>query len=166
MRGTCPRPASKAPVENWDQEGTYVRGCHALKEGSVSSPPIHRDKTSPRMKINNAYGTRGIFWVKSNATNAKSAHTRLSPQFGLNQPSGCKRELPADNTSDSPAPTWMPFTTGVGITRVNHLSIPVALNTKTIPAVVKPAEMVSSMENFRAMATAAMAYRNVRSVMQ
>jgi hypothetical protein len=51
----------------------------------------------------------------------------------------------------------MPFTTGVGITLVNHLRRPVTLKRKTTPEVVKPAEMVSSMENFCAMATAAMA---------
>jgi hypothetical protein len=66
--------------------------------------------------------------------------------------------VPADKTSERPAPTWIPFTTGVGITCVNHLSNPVTLKIKTTPDVVKPAEIVSSMENFLEIATAAMAY--------
>lgn len=65
--------------------------------------------------------------------------------------------MPADRTSESPAPTWMPLTTGVGITWENHLSIPVTLNMNTNPAVVKPADTVSSTEKFLAMATAAIA---------
>jgi hypothetical protein len=52
----------------------------------------------------------------------------------------------------------MPLTTGVGITCVNHLSMPVTLNINTKPAVVKPAEIVSSIENFLAIATAAIAF--------
>tara|TARA_R110002060_G_scaffold75312_1_gene84938 strand:+ start:90 stop:284 length:195 start_codon:yes stop_codon:yes gene_type:complete len=55
----------------------------------------------------------------------------------------------------------MPFTTGVGITRVNHLSRPVTLNRKTKPDVVNPAETVSSIENLLAIATAAIAYFDI-----
>jgi hypothetical protein len=40
---------------------------------------------------------------------------------------------------------------------VNHLSNPVILNTKITADVVKPAEVVSSMENFLEIATAAIA---------
>jgi hypothetical protein len=65
--------------------------------------------------------------------------------------------VPADSTRESPAPTCIPLTTGVGITWVNHLSMPVMLKTNTTPAVVKPAETVSSIENFLAIATAAIA---------
>jgi hypothetical protein len=39
--------------------------------------------------------------------------------------------------------------------------MPVTLKIKTTPAVVKPADIVSSMENFLAMATAAIAFDNV-----
>ncbi len=46
---------------------------------------------------------------------------------------------------------------------MNHLRIPVTLNTKTTLAVVKPAETVSSMENFLAIATAAIAFETVSS---
>jgi hypothetical protein len=53
----------------------------------------------------------------------------------------------------------MPFTTGVGITRANHLSKPVILKRRTTPAVVKPADIVSSTEKFLAIATAAIAYK-------
>jgi hypothetical protein len=66
--------------------------------------------------------------------------------------------VPAEMTRERPEPTWMPLTTGVGITRVNHLSKPVTLKMKTTPAVVKPAETVSSIENFLDIATAAIAY--------
>ena len=65
--------------------------------------------------------------------------------------------MPAEMTRESPAPTWIPLTTGVGITRVNHLRRPVTLKMSTTPDVVKPAETVSPIENFLAMATAAMA---------
>jgi hypothetical protein len=57
----------------------------------------------------------------------------------------------------------MPFTTGVGITWVNQRRRPVALKIKTTPAVVKPADTVSSMVNFLAIATAAIAFQMVRS---
>lgn len=82
---------------------------------------------------------------------------RLSPEFGVIHPSGCSKEVPAEMTRERPAPTCIPLTTGVGITCVNHRRSPVTLKMKTKPAVVKPAETVSSMVNFRAMATAAIA---------
>lgn len=41
---------------------------------------------------------------------------------------------------------------------MNHLSKPVTLKMKITPAVVKPAETVSSIENFLDIATAAIAY--------
>ena len=45
-----------------------------------------------------------------------------------------------------------------GHTSENHFSRPVALNTNTTPEVMKPAEVVSVIENLRDMATAAIAY--------
>jgi hypothetical protein len=88
---------------------------------------------------------------------AKNAQIMLSPQFGCTHPRGWSKLLPADKTSERPAPTWIPFTTGVGMTCVNHLSIPVELKMNTTPAVAKPAETVSWIENFLAIATAAIA---------
>ena len=86
------------------------------------------------------------------------AQRRLSkPLFGLVQPSGRRRLDPADKTRERPAPTCMPFTTGIGITRVNHLSRPVTLKINTTADVVKPADIVCSTENFLAIATAAIA---------
>lgn len=98
--------------------------------------------------------------MTSSAKNASMHHSRLSPRLGFTQPSDCRRLLPADNTKERPAPTWIPLTTGVGMTRVNRLSPPVALKMNTIPAVVKPADTVSSIENFLAIATAAIACRD------
>src|SRR4051812_34207116 len=89
------------------------------------------------------------------------AQSRLSPALGVVHPRGCNRLVPADSKRLRPAPTWMPLTTGVGITRVNHSKRPVALKMNTTPAVVKPAETVSSMENFLDIATAAIAYHFV-----
>lgn len=91
------------------------------------------------------------------ARNAKIAHRRLSPAFGVVHPRGFNKLVPAEMTRLRPAPTWIPFTTGVGITCVNHLRSPVMLNMNTTPAVMNPAETVSSTENFLAIATAAMA---------
>ena len=121
------------------------------------------ESTSPRMKMRRAYGTFGIFCVRSSVAKANRAHIRLSAELGVVQPRGWRRVVPAERTKESPAPTWIPLTTGVGITWVNHLSIPVALKMKTAPAVVKPADTVSSMENFLAIATAAMAFQSISS---
>lgn len=128
-----------------------------MKEGILSRPVMEIERTNPSMKIRRAYGTRGILDVMSRATNANIAQSKLSPAFGVVHPKGCRRLVPADITSDKPAPTWMPFTTGVGITRVNHLSKPVTLKRKTTAEVVKPAEIVSSIVKFLEIATAAMA---------
>ena len=114
--------------------------------------------TRPRRKVSRAYGTLWNFWVARSARKANSAQIRLSPALGLVQPSGRRRLVPAEMTRERPAPTWMPLTTGVGITRVNHLSKLVTLKMKTTPAVVKPAEAVSLTENFLDIATAAIAY--------
>lgn len=113
---------------------------------------------SPRMKIRRAYGTFGSFWVARRARNANIAHMRLSPTLGVVHPRGFSKLVPAEMTRLRPAPTWIPFTTGVGITCVNHRRRPVMLKRNTTPAVVNPAETVSSIENLLAMATAAMAY--------
>ena len=107
--------------------------------------------------MSSAYGTRENMFVTRRARKAKSAQSRLSKGLGVVQPRGCRRLEPADKTRLRPAPTWMPFTTGVGITFVNHLSKPVTLKMNTTPEVVKPADIVSSTENFLAIATAAIA---------
>lgn len=65
---------------------------------------------------------------------------------------------PALRHSESPAPTWMPFTTGMGVTRFAQLSKPVTLNKPTNAATTIPAAAFSLSEKLRAMATAAMAF--------
>lgn len=65
--------------------------------------------------------------------------------------------MPAEMTKDNPAPTWIPFTTGIGIAVANHRNRPVILKINTTADVVKPADIVSPIENFLAMATAAIA---------
>ena len=94
----------------------------------------------------------------SRARKANIAHKRLSSPFGTVHPRGWRRLDPADTTKDRPAPTWIPLTTGVGITRENHRSNPVALNMRTTTEVVKPADTVSSIVNFLEIATAATAW--------
>jgi len=89
--------------------------------------------------------------------NANIAHNRLSEPFGSVHPRGWRRLDPADIIKDKPAPTWMPLTTGIGMTLVNHLSNPVALKIRTNTEVVKPAATVSSIVNFLEIATAAIA---------
>lgn len=89
--------------------------------------------------------------------NANNAHRRLSNGDGEVKPRGWRREVPAERIRESPAPTWIPFTTGVGMTWVNQRRRPVTLKRKTKADVVKPAETVSSMLNLRAIATAAIA---------
>lgn len=97
--------------------------------------------------------------------NASKAQSKLSPGCGLVHPRGWRRLLPAESTRERPAPTWMPLTMGVGMTLVNHLSSPVILNMKTTPAVVNPAETVSSIVNFLAIATAAIALYSLAVVL-
>lgn len=47
--------------------------------------------------------------------NARKTQIRLSYGDGVVHPRGWRRPLPAERMSDRPAPTWMPFTTGVGM---------------------------------------------------
>jgi hypothetical protein len=100
------------------------------------------EKIIPRRKIDKAYGNRENCNVISRRIKAKMAHSILSAQLGDDNPRGWRRELPADNTKERPAPTWMPLTTGVGITRLNHLSKPERLKISTTPETKKPAETV------------------------
>jgi len=158
VSGIWPRPASRAPVLKAAQSGTNVVGCQIRKDGRPLDPAMKKERTSPKMKITRAYGTFGVFWVRRSARKAKIAQIRLSATLGVVQPRGCRRVVPADRTRESPAPTWIPLTTGVGITCVNHRSMPVTLNMNTNPDVVKPADTVSSIENFLAIATAAIAF--------
>ena len=86
------------------------------------------------------------------------AHSRLSPHHGPVHPRGLSIVVPALKHSDKPAPTWMPFTTGIGVTRFAQLMSPVMLNNPTKAATISPAAAFSSSVNFRAMATAAIAF--------
>jgi hypothetical protein len=163
VKGIWPSPASKAPVRKSVHEGTNVLRCHMAKEGALCHPAIMAEIMRPSRKIRSAYGTLGSFCVERRARKAKMAQMRLSPAFGVIHPNGCNREVPAEMTRERPAPTCIPFTTGVGTTCVNQRSRPVTLKMKTTPAVVKPAETVSSIVNFLTIATAAIAYEGVRS---
>jgi len=70
----------------------------------------------------------------------------LSDQEGVVQESVDRMRVHAARMRESPAPSWMPFTTGMGIACVNHLSSPVRLKrrmadeTKIPAAAVEPAE--------------------------
>ena len=97
-------------------DGTYILGCQILKSGRLSRPAKMIENNIPRRKIARAYGTFLKFCVTKSVRKANKAHRRLSAQFGLIQPRGCSKVVPAEITSDKPAPTWIPFTTGVGIT--------------------------------------------------
>ena len=128
-----------------------------MSAGNFLVPAMKMENTKPTTNTRSAYGSLGDNWVVRRARKAKMVQRRLSNAFGVVQPSGRRRLEPADKTRERPAPTWMPFTTGVGITFVNHLSRPVMLKMKTMLDVVKPADIVSSMVNFLAIATAAIA---------
>lgn len=132
-------------------------GDQKRNEGIESGPAMTTAKMSPRMKIRRAYGIFGSLSVMRRKRKAKSAQMRLSKAFGVAQPRGWRSEVPAERTRERPAPTWIPFTIGVGMTRVNQRRRPVTEKKRTKAEVVKPAEIVSSIVNLRAMATAAIA---------
>lgn len=133
-------------------------GCHIFSAGKLSAPARMAERTIPMMKIIKAYGKRRNWRVRSKAKNAKRAHIRLSPQLGEVHPRGFNRVEPAEMTRDKPAPSCMPFTTGVGMTCVNHRSSPETLKMSTTPDTKKPADTVSSIEYDCAMAIAAIAF--------
>lgn len=116
-------------------------------------------KMIPEMKMARAYGkgrARRVC-VKRRARNEASAHRRLSAQDGDVHPKGWRSVVPADVMRESPAPTWMPFTTGMGMARVNVERSPVTLKSKTARETNRPAEVVCVIVKCREMATAAMA---------
>lgn len=76
---------------------------------------------------------------------APLAQSQLSAQLGEVQLSGFKSEVPADMTRESPAPVWMPRTTGTGTIRPNHRRSPVRLSSVTMPPMKSPAPAVSSL---------------------
>lgn len=158
VRGSWPRPASIAPVLNDSRDGTEILGCHIVRDGKFDGPARRTEKTSPTQKITSAYGKRENRWVKRSAMKAAIAQKRLSAHDGEVQPRGLRRDVPADRTNDSPAPTWIPFTTGVGMALVNQCSNPVMLNNRTVPDTKNPADTVSATVKDLEMATAAIAY--------
>ena len=96
--------------------------------------------------------------MHSKRVTAAMATKRLSPHHGPVQVSDERSFVPVLKHSDRPAPTWIPFTTGIGVTRFAQLINPVMLNTPTRPATTNPAAAFCSSVNCRAIATAAMAF--------
>lgn len=89
----------------------------------------------------------------------KAAMARsLLSRAGVCHPRGWIREVPALIARLSPAPTWMPLTTGTGTTLCNQCRRPVTLSSKTANETIKPAAAVSSLLKFWLIATAAMAF--------
>lgn len=105
-----------------------------------------------------AYGVFGYANVSSRSITAAMAHSKLSPHHGPVHVRGKSIFEPALRHNERPAPTWIPFTTGIGVTRFAQLSSPVTLNSPTKPATAKPAAAFSSRVKLREIATAAMAF--------
>lgn len=87
-------------------------------------------KMIARTKNIEAYGKRPRRCVAMSTRNAKEAQMRLS-RTGWTQCRGCKRDDPAPIMRERPAPSWIPFTTGIGTTEVAQRSKPVTLISST-----------------------------------
>lgn len=96
--------------------------------------------------------------VRRSRATAAMAQRRLSPHHGPVQVSGKSIFEPALRQRESPAPTCMPLTTGMGVTLLAQLIRPTRLKMPTIVATTIPAAAFSSSVNFLAMATAAIAF--------
>lgn len=116
------------------------------------------ESTIPKPKTRMAYGSFGYMSVESKRTTAAIAQIKLSPHQGLVQVKGVSILEPALKQSDRPAPTCIPLTTGIGVTRFAHLISPVILKKPTTPATTRPAAAFSSSVNCPAIATAAIAF--------
>lgn len=116
------------------------------------------DRIRPITKTMRAYGSFGYAKVTKRSMTAAIAQSKLSPHHGPVHSRGFNIVVPALKHSDKPAPTCMPFTTGIGVTRFAQLINPVTLNNPTKAATINPAAAFSSSVNFRAIATAAIAF--------
>ncbi len=160
-------PTAMSNAWDWNQAGMCTRGCQNARWGSrytrcceCPSQPVRitmKAMARPNRNIANAYGNRTSRCVQRRSTNAASAHRRLS-SGGLVQPSGCRRDVPADMIRLRPAPSWMPLTTGTGICRVSQRSRPVALSNSTAALTQAPAATVSPTPACVEIAAAAMAW--------
>jgi hypothetical protein len=157
VSGSWPKDAVVVAFQKSFAEGCTIgiEVCETVEE-SVLGPRI--DKRRPTPKTIMAYGIRGNANVNNSRTTAATTHMRLSPHHGPVQVKGASIFEPALKQSEIPAPTWMPFTTGIGVTRFAQLINPVTLNTPTKPATTSPAAAFSSSVNFLAIATAAIAF--------
>ena len=116
------------------------------------------ERRIPMLKTMMAYGSLGWTKVNNRRATAAIAQSKLSPHHGPVQVSGKSIFEPALRQRESPAPTCMPLTTGIGVTLLAQLIKPVRLKTPTMPATTIPAAEFSSRVNFRAIATAAIAF--------
>lgn len=105
-----------------------------------------------------AYGILGYANVGNRNRAAARAHRKLSPHHGPVQVNGAISVVPALIQRERPAPTWMPLTTGTGVTLFAHLIRPVMLKIPTRAATTRPAAAFSSIVNFRAIAIEAIAF--------
>lgn len=126
VRGSWPRPAVRAPVRKSVRLGRRGCGCQRPKMEGWGVGLLCREIRAAMMPIVNtsrAKGMRGVrvvgdvvAAVRSSSMNAPTAHSRLSRHGGGVQLSGARSVVPAEMTRLSPAPTWIPLTTGMGIT--------------------------------------------------
>lgn len=89
---------------------------------------------------------------------AAIAHIKLSAHDGPIQERPARSFVPEAMISERPAPTWIPLTTGMGITAENHRRIPVTLNMNMQAPTNSPAAAICGPENVFEIATAAMAF--------
>lgn len=157
VRGNWPREAVEIAVQKSWLEG-WRMGIAASGTVMSASWEDPRERMMPVVKTIIAYGMRGWAKVQRSKRTAARAQRRLSPHHGPVQVSGRSIFDPALRHNESPAPTWMPLTTGMGVTRFAQLSRPVTLKKPTNTATTIPAAAFSLRENLRAMATAAMAF--------
>jgi hypothetical protein len=157
VRGSWPKLAVIVASQKSLAEGWMI-GIEAWGTVWVSLLGPRRENRIPTANTMRAYGSRGYANVKSNRITAATTQSKLSPHQGPIQVRGASMFDPALKQSDRPAPIWMPFTTGIGVTRFAQLISPVALNNPTKAATTRPAAAFSSSVNLRAIATAAIAF--------
>jgi hypothetical protein len=158
VSGSWPRAAVEVAYQKSLGEG-WMTGIEKVEWVSgLRELGDRREKRTPMAKTIMAKGSLGKRSVVNRNRAAASAHKRLSLHNGPVQLRGPRSEDPALRQRDKPAPTWMPFTTGTGVILFAQLTNPVMLNKPTRLATTNPAAAVSSLENLRATATAAMAF--------
>ncbi|KLU88837.1 hypothetical protein MAPG_07820 [Magnaporthiopsis poae ATCC 64411] len=89
---------------------------------------------------------------------AKAARAQMRLSHGCGRSQGRRRDEPAETISESPAPNWMPLTTGTGMCRVSQRRRPVRDRTRTAAETRAPAATVLWRLEPSRMAAAAMAF--------